>query len=1004
MPRHPQNATVAFPPHGHDTRPIQQPGDDGQCHARHPGQQRTGHASFDNNPITFTNGVAIVSTTVSTAETVDLTASDTNGKTGVLSALLINPAPANGDYRTAASGDWNDNSTWQTFNGFIWVAASDTPTTQNVTVRNGHTVDVGRNVRVNEVTVQTGGTITSAQNLSLSGSGTALDIFGTVKARGLHTSENGTTDITTTNWALVAGTTTQVELGGSLAIDGGNLEVDGTLLVVGGTVTTASGDEISGNGTMTISGGTVTVGAPGQGNDFSVNTVNMTGGLLILGRGFGPNTESLTGGTIHFTATQTGFQIPQTTYANVILSGGGSGVMNLNLGNGDTVITGNLSITGTTVVSVRAPFTAHSLTLGGVRENAGTWGGPLSGADNINATYFAPATPGDYITVTSSPSPYYKSRATGDWSDFNTWSIANDGVNFVNATIGQTPTAANSDGILITGGFNVTVASSVSIDQTTVDAGNTITVNSSAALTVADGTGTDLNVSGTVVSAGTIIPAGTILFESTGKYQHNQNAGTIPASTWNAGSTCEYTGATSSAPAAGGLAQSFANFTWNCPGQSQAIDNSGNFDTANGCTISGNLTIQNSNGQEVRLGSIQTGTITVGGNLAVMSGGILSLSSGAGVRTINLSGNISVASGGTLMDSSTGGSINFAKAGMQTFTSGGTFTGGINWKINSGSTLDIGSSTVGGTGTFTVDNGGTLEGGGTIAGAMTVNSTGTVSPGVASIATITLDSAPSLSGTMAMDVDKTTGTTSADKIARNGSGLAYGGTLTITKTGADTLTSGDSFTLFTISAGSFSGWFSTVTLPTLTTGLSWDTNKLRATGILDVYTFTTNAFQTMSALSNTPATLLISKVLGKTTGGVGVLRWVSATGAANGTLTTNATAITYTSTGTFVGADSFSCVVSDTNATLTTVTVIVTVNAINAGPSLAGVDDGNGHYQITTSGMPNQNYNVQAITGGTGDWQLIPPVATAAANGVVIWTDPDPISAHTSRIYRLVQP
>jgi hypothetical protein len=65
------------------------------------------------------------------------------------------------------------------------------------------------------------------------------------------------------------------------------------------------------------------------------------------------------------------------------------------------VITGNLSITGTTKVDVRAPFVAHTLTLGGVMEGDGNWGGPLSGADNINATYFAPAAPGNYITISA---------------------------------------------------------------------------------------------------------------------------------------------------------------------------------------------------------------------------------------------------------------------------------------------------------------------------------------------------------------------------------------------------------------------------------------------------------------------------------------------------------------------------------------------------------------------------------------------------------------------------
>jgi Cadherin-like domain len=357
----------------------------------------TGHATFGSNPITLVNGVFTVSATVSTAETVNLTATDTNGKAGTLIGLVVNPAPASGDYRSAASGNWNDNTTWQTFNGLIWMAATSTPTSQKVTIESGHTVDVTRRVTVNQVIVQFGGIITNAQNLRLGGGGTALDIFGTVNAEGIQTAANGQLD-TTTNWPLAASTTTIVENGGSLAVNGGNLKVDGTLLVAGGTVTTTAGDNLSGSGTLTISNGTVTVGAPGQSNDCSVNTVSMTGGLLILGRGFTSNTENLTGGTVQFAATQTGFQIPQTTYANVILSGT---TMNLNLGNGNIVITGNLSITGTTVVSVRKPLTAQSLTLGGTGVGAGTWGGTGSGAANINTTYFLPATPGDYITVTS---------------------------------------------------------------------------------------------------------------------------------------------------------------------------------------------------------------------------------------------------------------------------------------------------------------------------------------------------------------------------------------------------------------------------------------------------------------------------------------------------------------------------------------------------------------------------------------------------------------------------
>ncbi len=168
---------------------------------------------------------------------------------------------------------------------------------------------VTKKVSVNQVIVQFGGTITNAQNLSLSGSGTALDIFGTVHAEGLQTAEDGTI-LTNTIWPLATSTTSIVEPGGSVVVTEGDLAVNGTLLVVGGTVTTAAGVDISGSGTMTISNGTVTVGVPAQPNAFEVSTFNMTGGLLILGRAFDPNIESMTGGTIQFTTTDSNFANP----------------------------------------------------------------------------------------------------------------------------------------------------------------------------------------------------------------------------------------------------------------------------------------------------------------------------------------------------------------------------------------------------------------------------------------------------------------------------------------------------------------------------------------------------------------------------------------------------------------------------------------------------------------------------------------------------------------------
>ncbi len=46
---------------------------------------------------------------------------------GLVSLAL---AQASGDYRTAQTGNWNQTSTWETFNGTSWIAAIATPASQ----------------------------------------------------------------------------------------------------------------------------------------------------------------------------------------------------------------------------------------------------------------------------------------------------------------------------------------------------------------------------------------------------------------------------------------------------------------------------------------------------------------------------------------------------------------------------------------------------------------------------------------------------------------------------------------------------------------------------------------------------------------------------------------------------------------------------------------------------------------------------------------------------------
>ncbi|MBP8114308.1 MAG: T9SS type A sorting domain-containing protein [Chitinophagaceae bacterium] len=144
-----------------------------------------------------------------------------------------------------------------------------------------------------------------------------------------------------------------------------------------------------------------------------------------------------------------------------------------------------------------------------------------------------------------------------------------------------TGTPTNLNGVItIRNGHTVTVTASVSADQCTIDAGGQVTVNAGQTLTVANGTGTDLTVNGTLVNSNTVTTTGTVVFNASSVYQHAQDGGVIPTATWNAASNCNVTGITGTVPS--GLTQTFGNFTWNCAGQTTFINLNSALQTING--------------------------------------------------------------------------------------------------------------------------------------------------------------------------------------------------------------------------------------------------------------------------------------------------------------------------------------------------------------------------------------------------------------------------------------
>ncbi|TAL01283.1 MAG: hypothetical protein EPO07_08590, partial [Verrucomicrobia bacterium] len=190
------------------------------------------------------------------------------------------------------------------------------------------------------------------------------------------------------------------------------------------------------------------------------------------------------------------------------------------------------------------------------------------------------------------------------------------------------------------------------------------------------------------------------------------------------------------------------------------------------------------------------------------------------------SGNLTKIGVGTLVlqQTNTYSGATVVSAGTLQLVASGSIANTPTITVAGGAALDVASVTGG----FTLGANQTLRGNGNITGAVAVN--GTVAPG-SSIGTLTFSSAPALSGTNLMEIDRNSGSPLADKVVLTSGTLTFGGTLTVVNLGA-TLQLNDTFDLF--DAGSFGSSFSFLNLPSLPTGLAWDTSKLAVDGTIKV--------------------------------------------------------------------------------------------------------------------------------------------------------------------------
>ncbi len=175
-------------------------------------------------------------------------------------------------------------------------------------------------------------------------------------------------------------------------------------------------------GTLNVAGNITSAGVDSKITVTGAGTIN-AGGTFLSGT-IGTFTAGT--GTVNYNSASAQ-TIGAYTYNNVILSGGGSKTFTAT-----TTINGNLSIaTGTNnnVLGAGLSHPANSLTLGGIGQVAGTWGGTGSGATNINSTYFT-ATTGKINVSTVSYSPPTAISATPsqiNFGDAGTISLAASG-------------------------------------------------------------------------------------------------------------------------------------------------------------------------------------------------------------------------------------------------------------------------------------------------------------------------------------------------------------------------------------------------------------------------------------------------------------------------------------------------------------------------------------------------------------------------------------------------
>ncbi len=290
--------------------------------------------------------------------------------------------------------------------------------------------------------------------------------------------------------------------------------------------------------------------------------------------------------------------------------------------------------------------------------------------------------------------------------------------------------ATAADVFEIQSGNNMTTTADWTVAGTVViDAGGTLTVATGDKLTIAT-----VTVNGLFLNQSNKAHAITTMSVNSGAtFEHAVDGGTIPTATWASTSTCLITGYDNSEPAGDG--QAFGNLTYNCTIMSGP---GGRSLAASGLSVTGDLTLSNSNGHELQM--VQA-SVTVSGNCTIntnfrlanngnartltvngkftLSGGTFKMTDNNDVGILNIGGDMEI-TGGTLTETSgtaPDSAVVVFTSGTHTYTkTGGTISQHVDFRVETNAVLDVGTSIINGSiGTFNLKDG---------AGLITANTNG----------------------------------------------------------------------------------------------------------------------------------------------------------------------------------------------------------------------------------------------------------------------------------------